>query len=625
MLENLNGYVNHARGRGISRPPDLTISEWSDENRILSGEAAAVPGKWRTLSYQRQPMDVMREHDVNTVVMMWAAQMGKTEILLCILGYFMENDPSPIMVMQPDLNLANAFSKDRLATMLRDTPCLSAIAGPGRSTGNTLLHKTFPGGHITLCGANSPASLASRPIRLLLPDEVDRFPVSAGEEGDPLSLARKRTATFTNRKIVMTSTPTVKGASRIEMAFEQSDQRRLHIACPHCGNESAIWWRNIQWAKDEDGDWDRSAPWLICEDCGAKIEETEKRALIDAGRWVSEGHGEPGVVGFHINELYSFSRTWSEIVEDFHAAKRDTELMRVWVNTTLAETFEEVGQSIDPHWLMERCEEYPAAIPNGGVVLTAGCDVQDDRLEVQVRAWGAQNPGENWRVAYYVLPGDPNYPQVWEMLDSIILHGRWEHESGAMLGVMATCIDSAGHRTQAVYDYVLARPGARIYPTVGRGGFGRPLVSAPTDKKHGRDRRKIKLWTLGVDELKQIEYTRLGIDQPGPGYCHFPVSDDFGETYFEQLTSEEVYTKMVMGVPKPAWRLKRGHRRNEALDVSALDHAALVLLKPNMAAFEGAVQGKKSAREPEKEPGVLERRRQARRPARKGFVNGWRK
>ena len=407
------------------------------------------------------------------------------------------------------------------------------------------------------------------------------------------------------------------------MAYDNSDQRRYYIPCPECGNMDHIKWKNIHWAKDADGKWDRSAPWLECEACKHEIPETDKRRMIAAGKWIA-GNVHPGVAGFHLNEMYSSTRTWSEIVEDHYEAMGDTELRRVWVNTTLGETYEEKGRSISRHWLYSRREEYPAEVPMGAVVLTASCDVQDNRLEAQVRGWSGKSGGmESWRITYRVIWGNPAYDTVWQELDELLLNTQFQHESGARLGVSATCIDSAGHHTQRVYEYCQTRKRHNIYPIVGRGGFGRPLVSAPSDKKRGRDTRKVTLYTLGVDELKQSEYNRLEIAESGAGYCHFPATDEFQEEYFKQLTSEEVYIRTVAGVATPAWRIKRGHRRNEVLDCSAYDLGAYIILKPNLDAFEEALTGDKP--EPAKDPTMLERRRAARRPARGGgFTNGWR-
>lgn len=564
-------------------------------------------------------MDAVKEPGVHTVVIMSSAQIGKSEILLNILGYFMHHEPSPILMVQPTLQMGESFSKDRVAPMLRDTPALRGQVKEPRSkdSANTLLHKKFPGGHLTICGANSPASLASRPIRVVLADEIDKYPASAGTEGDPLNLARKRTATFFNRKIILASTPTVSQASRIEMAFAESDQRRFFVPCPHCGHFQVLKWAGMSWKKNQDKKWDGAPPAYICEECGAAIDERNKPAMLLAGEWRGE-HPCEGVAGFHINELYSPWRSWSEMVTDWYEAQRDSEMLRVFVNTSLGETFDTSGDSVNPDSVQERCERYPAEVPSGALCLVAGVDVQDDRLEATVLGLGKDQ--ERWLIDHYILPGDPGGEKLWEALDDILFEGTWTHENGKDLRVAATCIDSGGHYTKRVYDYVRRRRPRLVFAIKGMAGFGREMVSSPRRKRSGRERRQVDLYPLGVDEIKTVIYARLGIDNPGPGYIHFPLSDAFDEEYFAQLTAESVRTTFTRGVPKREWVQNRP--RNEALDCLVYAWAAQILLRPNYELLEkrmgvicrdGAEPGPEKIARPTR-----------RRPARNsGFVNRW--
>lgn len=565
----------------------------------------------------------MGEPGIHTVVVMCCSQVGKTEALLNGIGYFIDQDPAPILVIEPTLQMGEALSKDRVAPMVRDTPALAGKVRAVRSkdSDNTLLHKGFPGGHLTICGANSAASLAMRPIRVIFADEVDRYPVSAGTEGDPLKLASKRSATFHNRLTVMVSSPTVKGASRIEQAFNQSDQRRFYCPCPHCGTYQPLLWRNLKWGKNADGHgWDGLDPWLECESCAGAIPEQARPAMLRAGVWTAEAFAA-GVAGFHLSELYSPWVRWREMVAGHYEAIGDTELRRVFVNTCLGETFEEIGEGIEPGRLIDRREKYAAPVPAGAVVLTAGVDVQDDRLEVQVRAWG---PGEeSWRVTYRVLYGDPAQPEVWNALDDVILSGQFVHETGNRLSVSATAIDSGGHHTKAVYAYVQTRAARRVFATIGRAGFGRPMVSAPSRRKMGRDRRPVDLFIVGVDEIKSLEQSRLRRQDHGPGYCHFPETDEFSTEYFAQLTAEDLHTTFHMGVAKRVWKKKR--TRNEALDCSVLDYAALVLLKPNFAALGRRLDRPETPGGNDPSGGAKPGGGRVRPPAGKrgGFVNRW--
>jgi len=608
----------------VGPPPRLTISEWADANRVLSGESSSEPGRWRTdrAPYQREMMDVITSDDYETVVIMTSAQVGKSEILLNAIGFYADHDPAPMLQLQPTLEMAAAFSKDRVGPMFRSSPALRGKINDSRSrktkdnASATVFHKKFPGGQLTMCGANSPASLASRPIRIVLADEIDRYPISAGTEGDPLNLARKRTTTFHNRKIVLTSTPTVKGASRIEMAFEDSDQRKFYVPCPHCQLMQPLVWANVRWSKDDAGKWDGNDPVYCCDGCGAAIQEQEKSAMLKRGRWVAEGFSDR-IAGFHLNELYSPWRKWRDMVADFLEAKKDSELLRVFINTSLGETFEEQGETVEPHALLKRKEAYAAPVPAGAVVLVAGVDTQGDRLEATILGLGGHD--ECWAIGHHVLFGDPSLPAVWQNLDDLLISGEWEHESGNKLGVSASCIDSGGHHTKQVYEYCKRRKSRRVFAIKGVGGFGRPAVSAPSRKRSGRDSRQVELWTLGVDEIKSIVYSRLATASPGPGYIHFPMNDCFGPEYFEQLTAEKIVTRFRKGVPYREWQAMR--RRNEALDCMAYAWAAKILLNPKIDALARRLTDEPAASEPQEKTGRGGRSNRTTR--RGGFVNRW--
>ena len=380
----------------LTPPPDLSVSEWADLYRRLSSESSAEPGRWRTdrAPYQRKIMDQINNPEVETIILMTSSQVGKTEIILNTIGYHIDYDPAPIMVMQPTVEMANTFSKTRLAPMLRDTPALKGkVADPkSRNSGNTILEKSFPGGVVVMVGANAPAGLASRPIRILLADEVDRFPVSAGTEGDPLSLAEKRTTTFYNRKKIFVSTPTIKGVSRIEKAYESSSQEHWCLSCPSCGEYQPLKWGQIKFEYDKVKDKVESVDY-VCKHCGAMHTEIEWKA--SKGTWKADNPNSK-VKGFHLNELASPWKRWEEIVEDFIEAKKNgVETLQVWVNTSLGETWEEKGVGVESDDLLNRREEYGCEVPNEVAVLTAGVDVQDNRLEYEIVGWGPGN--ESWR------------------------------------------------------------------------------------------------------------------------------------------------------------------------------------------------------------------------------------
>ena len=550
-------------------PPDLTVSQWADAYRRLSAEASAEPGRWDTsrAEYQRGILDALSDPDVETIVIMSSAQVGKTEIILNIVGYFVDQDPSPILLLQPTLEMAEAFSKDRLATMVRDTPALKGKISDNRSrdSGNTILHKKFSGGHITMAGANSPSSLASRPIRVVLCDEVDRYPVSAGTEGDPVNLARKRTTTFFNRKIVLTSTPTIKGESRIELAYEQTDQRKYLAVCPHCHDAAELTWDRVSW------DSDPSTAALMCKECGAKWSEADRQKAIADGYWQASAEFT-GSAGFHLSELYSPWSTPALMAKAFIEAKTaGTELLKTWTNTSLGQTWEEKGEQPDDTLLMQLREHFPDHIPKDVCVLTIGADVQSDRIEYELVGWSADE--QSWSIDYEIMPGDPTQDHVWDEFKQRIKE-RHRHENGGQLSVGHVCVD-AGYLTKHVQDFC-GKLGLHVTPVIGRSGAGKPVVPTIRQriaKLRKRRRRGAVSEIIGVDEAKAHIYRRLLIPSGSPKSCHFP--DDRDAEYFAQLTAEKLMTKYHRGKLTREWIKTR--ERNEALDCRVYAYAALML------------------------------------------------
>lgn len=543
-------------------PPTLTVSQWADLYRRLSPEASAEPGQWRTdrAPYLRGVMDAVSDPSVETVVVMSSAQVGKTEVISNVIGYHVHQDPSPILAVMPTLELAEAYSKDRLAPMVRDTAALAALIADARSrdSGNTLLHKRFPGGHITLAGSNSPASLASRPVRLVLCDEVDRFPVSAGTEGDPVNLARKRATTFWNRKFILTSTPTIKGASRIEAAFEASDQRRYHVPCPHCEALQPLAWKQLRWPQDNPG-----AARYVCVECGAEIDHARKLWMLERGDWVAEAPFR-GTAGFHLSELYSPWRSWGQMAQDFLDAKRLPETLKTWINTALGEPWEEDGEAVDDTGLLARREAYTLEEPPPGLrVVVAGVDVQADRLETTFVGAAGE---ELWVLGHLVLWGSPTEALVWRDLDAA-LSARY-----GPYAVAGAAIDSGGHHTSQVYAFARQRVARRVYAVKGVAGMGRPLASRGS--KVGRE--QARLFMVGVDTAKELLMGRLKVAEPGPGYIHF--AGDLDEEWFAQLAAEKAVRRSVKGQMRIEWVKQRP--RNEALDCVVYALAALHIVAP---------------------------------------------
>lgn len=572
-------------------PPDLLVSEWADRYRRLSPEASSEPGIWRTdrAPYQRDIMNAINDPDIYEVVVMSSAQVGKSEIVLNILGYFVHQDPAPVMLLQPTLDMAQAFSKDRLAPMLRDSPALRDKVKDvkSRDSGNTQLHKKYPGGHITLTGANAPASLASRPIRIVLCDEVDRYPVSAGTEGDPVSLVTKRTTTFFNRKHIYVSTPTIKDASRIESLYENSTMEQWCLPCPSCEVYQPLSWSQIHFEFDEKL---KKAHNVMhaCYECGALHGEQEWKE--NEGKWVARQESGSRR-GFHLNEFASPWSSWENIVEKFKEAnekakKGDKEQLKTWVNTALGETWEEKGESIEEDLVSTRVEEYEADVPRNVLLLTAGVDVQDDRFEIEVVGWGEGK--ESWGIEYKIIPGDLKQPHVWNELGEY-LERTWENPDGIKHHISVTFMDSGGHFTDEVYTFCKKREARRVYAIKGRGDEGIPFVGKPT--RVGRS--KAYLFPIGVDVGKELIFSRLKVDEPGPGFCHFPsnLSRGYDEKYFKGLTSEQKVRRQVKGKIKFVWVKK--YYRNEPLDCRNYATAAMELFNPNFELIKKAMENKR--------------------------------
>jgi phage terminase large subunit GpA-like protein len=561
--------------KALKPPPNLTISQWADEERFLSPEASAEPGRWRTDTneFQRGIMDAISDPLVETVVVLCSSQVGKTEMLLNTIGYYIHHDPSPILVVQPTIKMAETFSKDRLAPMLRDTPALKGrIRDPReRDSGNTIDHKIFDGGHITLSGSNSPASLASRPIRVLLVDELDRFDESVGGEGDPLSVVRTRTARFWNRKIVVVSTPTVKGASRIVQAYAETDQRKCHVPCPDCDEPQVLKWEQVRWDKDVDKDGKTvkhhpETAHYVCEHCGVLWDDVSRWNALRQCFWEATAPftGSAGFGG--VWEAYAFGSRLSDVVRRFLSDKNDPSRLQTFVNTVLGQEWEEFGETVQAGSLIQRVEAYDdKSLPSGIALLTVGVDIQDDRIEAQIIGWGPNE--ESWVVWYEVIPGDPSQPHIWKELDGLLLSG-FQRDDGRQLKIASACVDTGGHHGDTAISFCKQRRIRKIYPTKGMAG---PKPVWPM--RASRTKTNEQIYMVGVDTAKDTIYGRLKIGEPGPGFVHFPALDGIDSSYFEQLTSERVATRFREGRPYRVWVLEKG-KRNEALDTFVLALAA---------------------------------------------------
>ena len=564
------------------RPPtDVLVSVWSQKRR-LSRESSAIPGYFVPFEYQIEPMDSVLDPLVSETVMDWAAQMAKSETTNNIIGYFMEEDPSPQIMVQPTIELGEEYSKDRIAPMIRDTPCLRELVKDPRSrdSGNTIKSKRYPGGSFVLVGANSAAGLAGRPRRVIIQDEIDRFPLSAGTEGDPCSLADKRAQSFPNAVKVKTSTPTIKGSSRIEKLLEKSDCRKWHCECPRCEHEQVFAWSQVRWHDDNP-----ASAWLECISCRHKLTDEERVTAVRGGRWVAT---QPfrGVRGYWLNGINTlfpchrgFANRLHQMAVEFLKAKEDgAEAMKVWVNTFLAESYEESSVKIDAEAIAGRVEEYePEPLPAGVLVLTASADIQADRIEAEFVGWGRDE--ERWGLGKIVLSGDPTKDDgVWHRLDDLLLK-EWETEGGAKVKVERALIDM-GFANKRVLEFCGPRIGRGVYPCRGLNRVGTtppPLLPA---KPSRNNRARIPHWNVGVTVAKQTLYDRLLLAVPGPRSMHFCKENGYDADHFRQLTAEKLKKRFSYGQAYYIFEKDNTAVRNEAMDLWVYSYAALQTLYP---------------------------------------------
>jgi phage terminase large subunit GpA-like protein len=521
-------------------------------------------------------MDAMSDPTVHTVVVPKAHQVGYTEMLGNMLGFHIHQFPSPILVIQPTERMAEAWSQERLDAMLRDTPVLrDAVADPrSRDSGNTILRKRFTGGYLAIIGANSPASLASRPIRIVIADETDKYPASAEDKGDPLTLARHRQTNFWDAKTLLGSTPGHKASSVIWREWLKSDMREFFVTCPHCAHEQVMAWQGVRWDKAEDGSHLPESARYLCEECGSLWSDGERWRAVSKGKWVATAPFN-GIAGFHITGFMSPWVKLEKIVREFLDAKDNPALLQAWVNETLGQPWEEEGESVDRHALMGRLEggwgkDVHDLAPDRVLKVTVGVDVQANRFEVERVGWGEGE--ESWSLDFKVVYGDPNGDAIWREFDEYRLTPT-RTVDGRTLPVSATCVDSGGHNTQAVYAQcnTPARMRAKVWAIKGADRPGQRIWPV----RASRTKRGQNFFVVSVDPAKDSIFARLRIRDPGPGYCHFPEGRDV--TYFEQLTAERAVTKWVRGFPKRQYE-KQGGARNEALDIRVYAYAALLSL-----------------------------------------------
>lgn len=586
--------------RGIKPPENLTVAQWADKNRRLSSESSAEVGKWRTsrTPYMFEILTSFTDPLVEHIVVVAASQVGKSEVINNMIGYCIDQDPGPILFVQPTIDDAKKYSEMRIAPMIRETKCLrNKIADPKtRDSANTKRQKSFPGGVLVLTGSNVPHDLCSMPIRYLFGDERDRWAKSAGSEGDPWGLATARTRTFYNRKLVEVSTPTIKGASPIDDSYRLGTMERWKTKCPHCEKYSEIKFEDIRFEYEStmNGDnkiFDIKKIWYTCPECGGISDENTIKQ--QPARWEAEAPEAKALHktrSFWLTAWVSPWATWKSIILQFLQAGTDSAKLQVVYNTQFGQLWENRGDMDSEEDVLARREEYDAEIPDGVLVLTCGVDTQDDRLEYEVVGHGRF--GETWGIKYGVIPGRPDTDEVWEQLDEVI-DKQYSFKNGVKIKISLTFVDEGGHFTQEVRKKCRERFNKRVFAIKGISGNRDIPYTAPPKKMkiviEGQEIGSVWIYEIGVNAGKQKIVDNLRVKSPGPKYCHFPRRDDYGKTYFKQLMSEHLVYREDLKNPWQ-WEKIPGHERNEAFDIRNYNLAACQQLDPDWDALEAKIR-----------------------------------
>jgi phage terminase large subunit GpA-like protein len=624
-----------AARRGWTPPPRISVPEWADRERRLAKEAGSTSGKWRTSTVEvaRGAMLAVTEPGVHKISVMVCTQLMKTALLENTFGYFAHLDPGPMLIVQPKEDAAEQFSKERITPLIRATPALRGIFGGGRTRNadDTLLYKSFPGGFAALAGAGSPDNLARRPIRIGMCDEVDKYPIT--KEGNPLDLVDERMATFANWLSIRACSPTIADESLIEQSYNEGDQRQASVECPHCQHRQFLdFFKHVHWETDEEtGEHHTARAAIHCEACGSAWSEGQRLIALRTTRWhqtkafhccgrrhepledyarawadPARGDNAPAPVGIVWdwwasprwavyrakcsdcgrwavdNEHASFTASklfspWPKdappkIAAKWIAAKDDPDKRVTFDNTQLGKPHKrQAAKDIAGEALMRRAENWPGEVPDGVGVITAGCDTQDDRVEIEFVGWG--HGEESWSLDHVVVEGDPATDELWQRVDRELLR-KFKRADGREFTVMAACVDSGGHHTQQVYKFAKARLARNVWAIKGqsaRNGERSPVW--PTIRPSAANRAKFKPIVIGTNSAKDSIRWRLGIEEPGPAYMHFHAKRDLG--WYIQLVAERLLTKVVAGRRFTVWELPKG-KANEALDCRVYAYAALM-------------------------------------------------
>jgi phage terminase large subunit GpA-like protein len=608
-------------------PPDpLLISEWAEKFAYLPAEGNAEPGKFHNarMPYEIAMLDDPLDPTVSEIYWMIGSQLGKTLCIILIIEFYIDHAPTSILAVYPTIDSTRAWMRDKFVPTVKETPRLvGKLKEPrARDSESTALNRKFPGGGLTCVGANSPSGLRQRSKKVVICDEIDAMETTS--EGDPLMLADKRAETFFDAVKLKSSTPTLKGSSRIEDGIERSDKQRYFLPCHACGEMQWLKWSQIKFSFDKDElsrldnpnfrpddfkDWKLAIfpdkrceqSFYVCEQCGVGWSDQQRLAAIASGHkdnppivvngielraeWRATAPFK-GIRGRILSGLYqtigkkrAFKSYLHQFAENFLTAKHGgKETLQVWTNTFLSETFEVEAEQVEWSPLLERVEDYEGELPMEVCLLILSGDIHPDRIEMEVVGWGDEE--ETWGIQKYVVWGDFDLPETQMKVDDFT-NKKWKHPSGVEIGITAAAFDS-GHKAKAVYRFCKARAAKRFYAVKGSSTPHSPLVTPNRNKHYG-----IWLYNVGTDTAKDSIFSRLKLDDPGARYCHFPKGQGYTEKYFKQLCSEKLQTYMERGVVKRKW--VKQFERNESLDLRVYNLAAYDILKPNMLRVRAAV------------------------------------
>lgn len=593
--------LGRLNARFLAPPPRVDTAQWAAQYRYIAKGSERGPWRNERTPYLVEPMVCASAFSpYERVVLMFATQLGKTEVLYNSVMQRIHTDPQDMMMVQPTLQDAQDHSGQRFLPTILQTPAMSGLVAVQRSRdeSSSWRARSIQGGFaIFFGGANSASSLASKPLGFAVADEVDKWPADVDNQGPPLALLEERMSNFSRRKLIVASTPTVKGQSVVETEYLTSDRRKYHVPCPHCGERQVLHWGagrewGLQWLKTASGAARPETAVYVCQHCGAAIEEHRKPDMLAGGIWIPEapGAGRGKRAGFWLNKLYSPLgwRSWPSLVEKWETAQQAKRAgasgpLKEFINSSLAETWEEQGGGADADVLRRRGEEYPlGTVPRGGLLLVMGVDTQPDRLEARVWAYGRGE--ESWLVDRHIIYGDPNLDEgtqgsPWTRLTEI-RRTPVQHASGSQMLIEATCIDTGGHNAHAVYTYCRNHAHAHVLAIKGASTYGRPVLGRPSmldvNWRGKTIPRGVKVWQIGTDTAKHLLYGRMRLTSAGPGFVHVPKAlADTDE--FEQMTAARLLPVVVNGKHAMRWLTPQG-KREEAGDGMVYAYAAACYL-----------------------------------------------